>query len=166
MASERRNMFYQNNKQEMTEIVQNPSYYPLCTLRPLMTRIDLHPRCHPSKPPPFPHCCASRIVTAAKQYSLQSPFLTYCSHSYAAIDTIPLPIVSYSRAYAALDPVLLSTLHIAPFIWKRFFNDDEVKEAVEKWLSQVKRSVFDEGIEKLVPRLMKCIEVEGDYVDK
>ncbi|KAL1130216.1 hypothetical protein AAG570_013154 [Ranatra chinensis] len=40
----------------------------------------------------------------------------------------------------------------------RFSNDEEVKETVEKWLSEVERSVSDEVIKKLVLRL-KCIEV-------
>ncbi|KAL1140975.1 hypothetical protein AAG570_000901 [Ranatra chinensis] len=39
-----------------------------------------------------------------------------------------------------------------------------VKETMEKRLSVVERSVFDEAIKKLVPKLKKCIEVIGDFV--
>ncbi|KAL1138258.1 hypothetical protein AAG570_009947 [Ranatra chinensis] len=40
---------------------------------------------------------------------------------------------------------------------KRFCNDEEVKETVAKWLSEVERKVFDRGIKKLVPGLKRCI---------
>lgn len=49
---------------------------------------------------------------------------------------------------------------------KRFSSDEEVKETVEKWLLEVERSVYDEGIKKLVPRMQKCVELAGDYVEK
>ncbi|KAL1140230.1 hypothetical protein AAG570_000162 [Ranatra chinensis] len=49
---------------------------------------------------------------------------------------------------------------------KRFSNDEEVRETVEKWLSEVERSVFDEDIIKLVSRPKKCNEVDGDYAEK
>lgn len=49
---------------------------------------------------------------------------------------------------------------------QRFSNDEEVQDAVENWLREVERKVYDEGIQKLVPRLQKCIELNGDYVEK
>ncbi|KAL1122788.1 hypothetical protein AAG570_003114 [Ranatra chinensis] len=51
-------------------------------------------------------------------------------------------------------------------IGKHFSNNEEVKEAMEKRLSEVELNVFDEGIKKVVPRLKKCIKVDGYYVDK
>ncbi|VVC35089.1 Hypothetical protein CINCED_3A018601, partial [Cinara cedri] len=43
-----------------------------------------------------------------------------------------------------------------------FSNDEEVQDAVKKWLREVERKVYDEGIQKLVPRLKKCIDLNGD----
>lgn len=34
-----------------------------------------------------------------------------------------------------------------------FFNDDDVKKVVEKWLKEVAANFYDYGIQKLVPRL-------------
>jgi hypothetical protein len=49
---------------------------------------------------------------------------------------------------------------------QRFSNDEEVQDAVENWLREVERKVYDEDIQKLVPRLQKCIDHNGDYVEK
>ncbi|KAL1131967.1 hypothetical protein AAG570_011578 [Ranatra chinensis] len=49
---------------------------------------------------------------------------------------------------------------------KRFFNDEGVKETAEKWLSEVERSVFGEGMKKLMSRLKKFNEVESDDVEE
>jgi len=49
---------------------------------------------------------------------------------------------------------------------QRFSNDEEVQEVVEKWPREVERMVYDEGIQKLTPRLQKCIDLDGDYVDE
>ncbi|KAL1116778.1 hypothetical protein AAG570_005250 [Ranatra chinensis] len=50
---------------------------------------------------------------------------------------------------------------LCPLHWilggKRFPIDDEVRETLEKWLSEVERSVFDGGIKKLVLRPNNCI---------
>jgi hypothetical protein len=39
-------------------------------------------------------------------------------------------------------------------------------EAVHKWLRDQRNTSFMEGISKLVDRWTKCIEKEGDYVEK
>ncbi|XP_025159886.1 histone-lysine N-methyltransferase SETMAR-like [Harpegnathos saltator] len=49
---------------------------------------------------------------------------------------------------------------------QRFSNDEEVMQTVTKWLQEVKRTVYDEGIQKLMPRLQKCIDLNGDYMGK
>ncbi|KAL1140798.1 hypothetical protein AAG570_000726 [Ranatra chinensis] len=52
--------------------------------------------------------------------------------------------------------------------WRSFseigYMPQEVKKTVEKWLSEVEWNAFDGSIKKLVPRLKKCIEVDGDNV--
>jgi hypothetical protein len=35
-----------------------------------------------------------------------------------------------------------------------------------KWLKELAVEVYDTGIQKLVPRLQKCLDLDGDYVEK
>lgn len=49
---------------------------------------------------------------------------------------------------------------------KRFDTDDEVKEAVEDWLSSQAADFYDLGIKKLVERYDKCLNKYGNYVEK
>jgi hypothetical protein len=44
-------------------------------------------------------------------------------------------------------------------------NEEEI-QAVHKWLRDQQKTFFVEGIRKLVDRWTKCIEKEGDYVEK
>lgn len=49
---------------------------------------------------------------------------------------------------------------------KRFENDDVLKETVTNWLNAQAAEFYGEGIQKLVPRLNKCLDILGDYVEK
>ena len=49
---------------------------------------------------------------------------------------------------------------------RRFTSDQELKEAVHAWLAAQPKTFFSEGIKKLVQRWKKCIEKQGDYVEK
>ena len=49
---------------------------------------------------------------------------------------------------------------------QHFANDEEVKNAVNSWLEKQPKAFYNEGIRKLVPRYQKCLDVEGDYVEK
>jgi hypothetical protein len=44
-------------------------------------------------------------------------------------------------------------------------NEEEIQE-VHKWLHEKTKTFFVEGIRKLVDRWNKCIEKEGNYVEK
>jgi hypothetical protein len=44
---------------------------------------------------------------------------------------------------------------------QKFHEDEEVKNEVTTWLR-----AYDIGIQKLVPRLNKCLDKGGDYVEK
>jgi hypothetical protein len=44
-------------------------------------------------------------------------------------------------------------------------NEEEI-QAVHKWVRDQPKTFFLEGIRKLVDRWTKCIEKEGDYVEK
>lgn len=48
----------------------------------------------------------------------------------------------------------------------RFDDDDEVKDEVKRYLNDMAASFYDTGILKLPQRLEKCIERNGDYVEK
>ncbi|PNF22874.1 hypothetical protein B7P43_G14964, partial [Cryptotermes secundus] len=48
----------------------------------------------------------------------------------------------------------------------RFTSDQEVKEAVHARLAAQPKTFFSEGIRKLVQRWTKCVEKQGDYVEK
>jgi hypothetical protein len=45
-------------------------------------------------------------------------------------------------------------------------DDDEVQEEVVTWFKGLAADVYDSGIQKLVPRLNKCLDNAGDYVEK
>jgi len=45
-------------------------------------------------------------------------------------------------------------------------NDDEVQEEVMTWFKGQAADFYDSGIQKLVPRLNKCLDLAGDYVEK
>ena len=56
--------------------------------------------------------------------------------------------------------------------WYREFSegrtddDDEVQEEVMTWFKGLAADFYDSEIQKLVPRLNKCLENAGDYVEK
>jgi len=49
---------------------------------------------------------------------------------------------------------------------RRFSDDDEVKVAVQHFLNNMAVSWYDMGIQKLPLRLQKCIDRNGNYVEK
>ena len=56
--------------------------------------------------------------------------------------------------------------------WFREFSEgrtdvhDEVQEEVMTWFNGQVADFYDSGIQKFVPRLNKCLENAGDYVEK
>ncbi|KAG8237683.1 hypothetical protein J437_LFUL015216 [Ladona fulva] len=49
---------------------------------------------------------------------------------------------------------------------KRYNDDDDVKTAVNSWLSEQAASPYEEGSLKLVERYDKCLNKLGNYVEK
>ena len=49
---------------------------------------------------------------------------------------------------------------------KRFDDDDDLKDAVQKWLTSQAAAFCEEGIQKLVPRYDKCLNNGDEYVEK
>jgi hypothetical protein len=50
-------------------------------------------------------------------------------------------------------------------VGQKFDDDDETKGEVLRWLNEQAAEFCDSVIKKLVPRLKKCIEKHGDYVE-
>ena len=48
----------------------------------------------------------------------------------------------------------------------RFSCDEEVKSAVRKWFRKQNTNFLKDGLQKLVQRWRKCIDVRGDFVEK
>jgi hypothetical protein len=48
----------------------------------------------------------------------------------------------------------------------KFNKDDEGQEKVMTWFKGKAADFYDLGIQKLVPRLNKCLDNAGDYVEK
>ena len=58
-------------------------------------------------------------------------------------------------------------LHLKKHLAGKISDDDvEVQEEVMTWFKEQAADFYDSGIQKLVPRLNKCLENAGDYVEK
>ncbi len=49
---------------------------------------------------------------------------------------------------------------------RHFKDDEEVKDAVRKWLYRRDKRFYRDGMSALVNRWRKCVESDGDYVEK
>ena len=49
---------------------------------------------------------------------------------------------------------------------KRHADDEDLQHAVVDWLNSHAAVWYEEGISKLVSRYDKCLNVQGDYVEK
>lgn len=49
---------------------------------------------------------------------------------------------------------------------QRFNTNEELKTSVQDWLTTQAATWYEEGIQKLVPRYDKCLNIGGDYVEK
>ena len=49
---------------------------------------------------------------------------------------------------------------------QRFEDDEELKAGVNEWLKSQVADFYDEGFQKLVNRYDKCLNLNGDYVEK
>jgi histone-lysine N-methyltransferase SETMAR len=57
-------------------------------------------------------------------------------------------------------------LHLKSFLGGRRFQDNEVKEAVTTWFASQAAAFYDEGIQKLAQQHDKCLNNNGNYVEK
>ena len=83
-----------------------------------------------------------------------------------ALETLKFEVLSHPPYSPDLAP---SDFHFFPHIKRdlkgtHFTSDDEVKQAVT-WIKK-RTEFFIDGMRKLVLRWEKCIERQGDYVEK
>jgi hypothetical protein len=58
-------------------------------------------------------------------------------------------------------------LHIKKhLVGEKFDDDDEVQEEVTTWFKGRAADFYDSVTQKLVPRLNRCLDNAGDYVEK
>ena len=58
-------------------------------------------------------------------------------------------------------------LHLKKFLGsKRFDDNDDLKDAVQKWLTSQEAAFYEEGIQKLVPCYDKCLNNGSEYMEK
>ena len=107
-------------------------------------------------------CCATILLlhdnvqphSAAQTQDLLTSF------KWEQMDHLP-----YSPDLAPSDFHLF--LHLKKFLGgKRFDDDDELKDAVQKWLTLQAAAFYGEGIQKLVPHYDKCLNNSGEYLEK
>ena len=56
-------------------------------------------------------------------------------------------------------------LHLKKFLGGKRFDDD-LKDAVQKWLTSQVATFYEDGTQKLVPRYDKCLNNGGEYVEE
>ena len=57
-------------------------------------------------------------------------------------------------------------LHLKKHLAGQKFDDDDEVQEVMTWFKGQAADFYDSGIQKLVPRLDKCLNNAGDYVEK
>jgi len=85
-----------------------------------------------------------------------------------ALETLKFEVLSHPAYSPDLAP---SDFHFFPHLNKdpkgtHFTSDDEVKQAVTSWIKQRTSEFFIDGMRKLILRWRKCVERQGDYVEK
>jgi histone-lysine N-methyltransferase SETMAR len=71
----------------------------------------------------------------------------------------------YSPDFAPIDFHLF--LHLEKHLaGKNFDDDDEVQEEIMTCFKGPAADFYASGIQQLVPRLNKCLDNDGDYVEK
>jgi DNA-binding FrmR family transcriptional regulator len=80
------------------------------------------------------------------------------------------PAEIHKQIVAVCGNVMISRLflHLKKHVAGEKFDDDddEVQEKVMTWFKVLAADFYDSGIQKLVPRLNKCLDNAGDCVEK
>jgi hypothetical protein len=76
-----------------------------------------------------------------------------------------VPHPSYSQGLEPSDFWLLPKLN-ETLKCQHLSSDAEVEAAVRKWISSQPETLFMDGTSEWIERLKKCVNVNGDYVEK
>ena len=79
------------------------------------------------------------------------------------LDTLDHPPYSPNLAPSDFHLFLHLKKHL---VGKKFDDEDEVQEEVMTWFKGLAADFYDSRMQKLVPRLNKCLDNAGDYVEK
>jgi histone-lysine N-methyltransferase SETMAR len=72
---------------------------------------------------------------------------------------------SYSPELAASDYHLFTNMKVR-LGTQRFHTDEELMNGSNNWLHNLAAPIFDEGLQRLVSRYDKCLNVDDNYVEK
>jgi len=91
-----------------------------------------------------------------------------CSRSMAKIEELKFELVDHPPYSPDLAP---SDFFLFPNLKKwlsgqRFFSNEEVMDRTNAYFEDLPKYYFSDGLKKLEKRLIKCIELQGDYVEK
>lgn len=76
-----------------------------------------------------------------------------------------LPHPPYSPDLAPSDYHLFPNMK-KPLRGVRFESLNDVKRAINRWIAETPKNFFEDGLKKLVTRWDKCIQLNGDYIEK
>jgi histone-lysine N-methyltransferase SETMAR len=71
----------------------------------------------------------------------------------------------YSPDLAPIDYHLFTKMKVC-LATQRFHTNEELMDGVNNWLHNLVAPFFDEGLQNLVSRYDKCLNVDGNYVEK
>lgn len=110
-----------------------------------------------------PHLAKKKVLFHQDNAPSHTAFLTQQKLAELRFEIAPHP--PYSPDLAPSDYFLFPNLK--KFLaGKKFSSNSEVIAETEAYFEGLEKSYFSDGIKKLEKRLMKCIELEGDYVEK
>ncbi|KAJ4438051.1 hypothetical protein ANN_13990, partial [Periplaneta americana] len=106
------------------------------------------------------------VLTTVVELQRLPDILQYYSLGYR-LPLVVLPLAKPSIHEPDLAPSDFHLfLHLKKFLGGQHFDGDEVKTAVREWFTSQAGEFYNEGIERLVPRLDKCLNNGEDYAEK
>jgi len=91
--------------------------------------------------------------------------IEFSNKEFCVLGDFRPPYSPYSPDLAPSDYHLFSKMKV----WlatQRSHTNEELMDGVKTWLHNLAAPFYDEGLQKLVPRYDKCLNVDGNYVEK
>ena len=89
--------------------------------------------------------------------------ILYVAHTAQMFQKLKFEVTAHPPYSSDLAP---SNYHLFGPLKKGFSSDQKVEEVVHSWLAAQPKTFFSEDIRKPEQRLTKCVEKQGDYVEK